>query len=73
MASIDSNDFEKVHSGGSSDSYILKSRSDPDLYMGVNREDFFKSLLSHGTDELMFSAQALEARMKDELLTGPEG
>ena len=41
-SSIDLNDFEKVHSEGSSDSYILLSLSDPNLYMGVKREDFFK-------------------------------
>ena len=45
-SSIDLNDFEKVHSGRSSDSYILRSMSDPELYMGVKREDFFKSLCS---------------------------
>ena len=67
------NDFEKVHSGGSSDSYILRSMSDPDLYMGVKREDFFKSLLSKRTDELLFSARVLVTRMKEELVTGPEG
>ena len=66
-------DSEKVHSGGSSDSYILWSMSEPDLYMGVKREDFFKSQLSKGTDELLFSALALVARMKDEPLTGQEG
>ena len=53
--------------------YKLRSMSDPDLYMGVKREDFFKSPLSKRTDELLFSARALVARMKDELVTGPEG
>ena len=38
---VDLNDFEKVHSGGSSDSYFLRSLSDPNLYMGVRREDLF--------------------------------
>ena len=73
-SSVDLNDFEKVHSGGSSDSYILWSLPvvDPDLYMGVKREDFFTSLLSKRTDELLFSARALVARMKDELITSPE-
>ena len=47
--------------------------SDPDRYMGVKRKDFFKSLLSKRTDELLFSARALVAPMKDELLAGPEG
>ena len=50
-SSVDLNDFEKVHSGGSSDSYILRSLADPNLYRGVRREDFFKSLLSKRTDK----------------------
>ena len=29
------NDFEKVHSGGSSDSCILRSKSNPQMHMGV--------------------------------------
>ena len=41
--------------------------------MGVKREDFFKWLLSKRTDELLFSARALVARMKEELVTRPEG
>ena len=72
-SSFDRNDFEKVHSGGSSDSYILRSLVDPDLYMGVKREDFFKSLLSKGTNELLFSARAIVAKMKEELVTRPKG
>ena len=51
--SVNLNGFEKVHSGGSSDSYILRSTSDPDLYMGIRREDFFQSLLSKRSDELL--------------------
>ena len=69
----DLNDFEKVHSSGSSGSYILWLLVDPDLYMGVKREDFFKSLLSKRTDELLFSARVLVERMKVELVTSPEG
>ena len=49
------------------------SLADPDLYMGVKREDFFKSLLSKRTDELLFSARAPVAQMKEELVTRPEG
>ena len=41
--------------------------------MGVKREDVFKSLLSKRTDELLFSAWALVAQMKEELVTRPEG
>ena len=70
---IDLNEFEKLHSGRSSDSYILRSMSDPDQYMGVKREDFFKSLLSKRTDELLFSSRPLVAQMKEELVTSPEG
>ena len=69
---VDLNDFEKVHSGGSSDSYILLSLADPNLYMGVKREDFFKSLLSKRTNELLFSARALVTQIKEELVTRPE-
>ena len=49
--------------------------ADPNLYMGVKREDFFKSLLSKRTDELLpvSSTRALVARMKEELVTSPEG
>ncbi len=72
-SSIDLNVFEQVHSGGSSDSFILRSMSDPYLYMGIKRELFFKSLLSKRTDELLFSARALVPLMKDELVTGSEG
>ncbi len=32
-ADMDLNDFEKVHSGGSSDSYTLRSKSSPQMYM----------------------------------------
>jgi hypothetical protein len=35
--SINLDDFEKIHSGGSSDSYILCYISDPSMYMGVKR------------------------------------
>ena len=72
-SSVDLIDFEKVHSCGSSDSYILLSLVDPDLYMGVKREDFFKSLLSKRTNELLFSAKALVTQMKEELVTRQEG
>ena len=42
--------------------------------MGVRREVMIKSLVSFKrTDELLLSARVLVARMKDELLTGPEG
>ncbi len=52
---INLNDFEKIHSGGSSDSYILRwvrSIANPKVYMGVKCEEFFQSLLSKRADEL---------------------
>ena len=66
-ADVDLNDFGEVHSGGSSDSYILRSKCNPQVYMGVKREDFFKSLLSKRSDELLVKARALVARIEDEL------
>ena len=64
---MDLNQYEKVHSGGSSDSYILRSKSDPQMYMGIRREDFFKSLLHKRADELLVKARALVAGMEEEI------
>ena len=55
---MDLNQNEKVHSGGSSDSYILRSKLDPQMYMGIRREDFFKSLLHKRADDLLVKARA---------------
>jgi hypothetical protein len=52
----DLNGFEKIHSGGSSDFYTLRSISDPRVHMEVKREEFFKSLLNKRADELLTSA-----------------
>ena len=41
--------------------------------MGVRRDDFFKSLLSKRTDEMLSSARAMVAQMKEELVTSTEG
>ena len=64
---MDLNDFEKVHSGGSSDSYILRSMYSPQVYMEIKREDFFKSLLSKRSDKLLVKARALVARIEEDL------
>ena len=64
---MDLNQYEKVLSGGSSDSYILRSKSDPQMYMGIRREDFFKSLLHKRADELLVKARALVAGMEEEI------
>ncbi len=34
-------EFEKVHSGGSSDPYILRSSTDPKVHMGVSTKTSF--------------------------------
>ena len=41
--------------------------------MGIARQDFFQFLKEKRTDELLFSARALVARMKDDLPADPEG
>ena len=68
--SINLDDFEKIHSGGSSGSYILRSIAHPNICMWVEREDFFRSLLQRRSDQLLINARALVARMEVEL---PEG
>ena len=58
----DLNNFEKIHSGGSTDSYIMQSLSHPNICMRVKRDDFFRSLLQKRADELL-SSRALVARL----------
>ena len=48
----DLNNFEKIHSGGSTDSYIMRSQSHPNICMRVKREDFFRTLLQKRAEEL---------------------
>ena len=38
--SINLDDFEKIHSGGSSGSYLLRSIAHPNVCMRVEREEF---------------------------------
>ena len=71
-ADTDLNEFEKVHSGGSSDSYILRSIAHPNVCMRVKRDEFFQSLLAKRSDELLVNARALVARMGLELPGGDE-
>jgi hypothetical protein len=47
---IDLGGFEKIHSGGSSDSYILCSTLDPRIHLRVKKDEFFKSLLNKHED-----------------------
>ena len=68
---LNDSEYEKVHCRGSSDSYILRSKSDPQLYMGDKREDIFKSLLHKRADGLLVKARAIVTRMEEE--TSPPG
>ena len=63
---IDLNNFEKIHSGGSTDSYVVRSLTHPNVGMRVKREDFFRSLLQKLADELL-NSRALVARIESEL------
>ncbi len=67
---IDLSGFENIHSGGSSDTYILCSISDPKDHTGVKREEFFKSLLNKHVDKLLAGAHVFVAR-KDVERVGP--
>ena len=68
VAKINLNNFEKVHSWGSSDSYILRSIADPKVYMGVKCEELFQSLLSKRADELVSTARAYVAKLEEVLM-----
>ncbi len=49
-----------------SDSYILRSISDPKVHVGVKREEFFKSLLNKKhADELLTGALFFVERMDE--------
>jgi hypothetical protein len=65
---INLNKCEKVHSGGSSDSYILSFIADPKVYMDVKREELFQFLLSKHADELVSTAQACVAKLEEVLM-----
>jgi hypothetical protein len=69
---IDLGGFDKIHSGGSSDSYSLRSILDLKVHMGVKREEFFKFLLNKRSDELLTGARVFVAR-KDEERVEPSG
>ena len=55
-ASVNLDDFEKIHSGGSSGSYLLRSIAHPNVCMRVERGEFFRSLLQKRSDELLISS-----------------
>ena len=61
----DLNNFEKIHSGGSTDSYIMRSLSHPNICMRVKREDFFRTLLQKRAEELAYS-RVFVARLDSE-------
>ncbi len=47
------NDFEKINSSGSSDTYIIRSIADPKVHMGVKREEFVQSVFFKRNEKLM--------------------
>ena len=55
-----------MHIGESGGDYILRSIAQPDKYMKMDREQFFKSLLDRHSGELLSKAQALVAKMEAE-------
>jgi hypothetical protein len=65
-------EFEKIHSGASGDSYILRSTSNPRIHMGVKKEEFFRSLLNKRADEILTSARVFMAT-KDQERVEPDG
>ena len=54
---IDLNNFKKIHSGGSNDSYILRSMIHPNVCMRVKREYFVRSLLQKRAEELLIDSR----------------
>ena len=67
-SSVNLNNFEKIHSGGSSGSYFIPSifKLIQPVHMGLRRQEFFQSLLDILSDELLFSARAPVARLAKE-------
>ena len=62
--SINLDDFEKIHSGGSSGSYLLRSIAHPNVCMRVEREGFFRSHLQKRSDELLINALVLVSQSR---------
>jgi hypothetical protein len=69
---INLDQYEKVHVGNGKD-YILRSKTEQDVYMKVSREAFFQSLLQRNPNELLSKARGLLSRMEAELVNTPVG
>jgi hypothetical protein len=69
---INLDQYEKVHAGNG-EHYILRSKTEQDVYMKVSRDAFFLSLLHRNSNELLSKARRLLSRMEAELVNTPVG
>jgi hypothetical protein len=69
---INLDQYEKLHVGNG-EHYILRSKTEQDVYMKVSREAFFQSLLQRNSNELLSKARGLLSRMEAALLNTPVG
>ncbi len=69
---INLDQYEKVHVGNG-EHYILRSKTEQDVYMKVSRDALFQSLLQRNSNELMSKARGLLSRMEAELVNTPVG
>ncbi len=64
--------YEKVHVGNG-EHYILRSKTEHDVYMKVRRDAFFQSLLQRNSNASLSKARGLLSRMEAELVNTPVG
>jgi hypothetical protein len=69
---INLDQYEKLHVGNG-EHFILRSKTEQDVYMKVSREAFFQSLLQRNSNELLSKARGLLSRMEAELVNTPVG
>ena len=69
---INLDQYERVHVGNG-EHYVLRSKTEQDVYMKVSREAFFQSLLQRNANELLSKARGLLSRMEAELVNTPVG
>ncbi len=69
---INLDQYGKVHVGNGGH-YILRSKTEKDVYMKVSREAFFQSLLQRNSNELLSKARGLLSRMEAEHVNTPLG
>ncbi len=72
MPEINLDQYEKAHVGNE-EHYILRSKTEQDVYMKVSLDAFFQSLLQCNSSELLSTARGLLSRMEAELVNTPVG